>query len=101
LASITVPNTPEGRIYHHLLITVLRSGGQQKNQTGEGASIEVEERPHEKRRGRFKNGYPPGDFFLSASMRRQDKGQNSLSKSKSLLLIEIRRYRENRCARQR
>jgi hypothetical protein len=30
---------------------------------GEGASIEVEERPHEKRRGRLKNGNPPGDFF--------------------------------------
>jgi hypothetical protein len=67
-------------------------------QSGEGASIEVEERPHEKRRGRLKNGNPPGDFFLPASIRRQDKARNALSKSKSVLLIEIRRYRENRCA---
>jgi hypothetical protein len=29
---------------------------------GRGQAFEVEERPHEKRRGRFKNGNPPGDF---------------------------------------
>jgi hypothetical protein len=55
--------------------------------------MEVKERPHAKRRGRLKNGNPPEDFFLPASMRRQDKARNALSKSKSVLLIEIRRVR--------